>query len=87
MANDNNTTAKPYIVKNADGVGFSAIPAGVRNDDGNFILDGRNAYFWSASEEYNRFNAYHVHLINNRDLVYLDYGLKYYGYSVRCLKD
>ncbi|MBO5531342.1 MAG: fibrobacter succinogenes major paralogous domain-containing protein [Fibrobacter sp.] len=69
-----------------DGVGFSAIPAGVRNEDGNFILDGRNAYFWSATEN-DRYYAYVMYLYYSYEEAYLSNFQKYDGFSVRCLKD
>ena len=69
-----------------DGVGFSAIPAGVRNEDGSFILDGRNAYFWSATEN-DRYYAYVMYLYYSYEEAYLSNFQKYDGFSVRCLKD
>ena len=67
-----------------DGVGFSALPAGYRYDYGYFYNVGHDAYFWSATEG----SSYHAHRMS---LFYEDAGLddvsKYYGFSVRCLKD
>lgn len=68
-----------------DEYGFSALPAGYRYSN-NFGNDGSRAYFWSVSES-TRYCAYHVNLINNPDDVYLGGAPKYYGHSVRCLKD
>ena len=76
-----------YIgITNEDAFGFSAFPAGYRINFGDFSLEGFSAYFWSSTED----------VSNLAYLMYLDYGYggadlgsysKYYGFSVRCLKD
>ena len=66
----------------SDAYSFSALPAGIRNYYGDYIGEGNSTYFWSSTE-YNSDNAYYMDL--NYDLLY-DY-YKYYGFSVRCLKD
>ena len=78
---------KTYIgITNEDAFGFSAFPAGYRINFGDFSLEGFSAYFWSSTED----------VSNLAYLMYLDYGYggadlgsysKYYGFSVRCLKD
>jgi len=65
--------------------GFSALLAGYRDGDGIFGL-GIYAIFWSSTES-NASNAYFLTLDSNGSNVYLDYGNKGYGFSVRCLKD
>ena len=68
-----------------DDVGFSAIPAGFRYNNGRFI-DSQYAYFWCASE-YDSASAHDMDL----DYFYKSPKLfsfdKRYGFSVRCLKD
>lgn len=65
--------------------GFSALPGGMRFSAGSFLLVGKHAYWWTATEydatdAYNRFtNSDYVHLANN------NYS-KVSGYSVRCVK-
>ncbi len=67
-----------------DAFGFSALPAGNRDNYGDFYYEGSYAYFWSSTE-YNSYYAYHVNLgygYDNAALNYYDSGL-----SVRCLQD
>ena len=68
-----------------DDVGFSAIPAGFRYNNGRFV-DSQYAYFWCASE-YDSLNAHDMDL----DYFYKSPKLfsfdKRYAFSVRCLKD
>ena len=71
-----------------DGVGFSALPAGLK-DDGSFHDDGNLAYFWSASDiEWG--SAYGASL-NSTNYNYaaasLEADRKVFGFSVRCLQD
>ena len=68
-----------------DTFGFSALPAG-KEDDGDFSYDGNYAVFWSSTED-DSYGAYYVALLYGYDIAYLDDGYKYYGFSVRCLKD
>ena len=69
-----------------DAFGFSALPAGDRDDDGNFSYEGNSADFWSSTE-YGSFNAYYMYLYYNYDDASLSYYDKSLGFSVRCLKD
>ena len=66
--------------------GFSALPAGIRDNIGFFYNGGNLAYFWSATE-YNSYYAYFMFLNYYSELADLNYYYKYYGFSVRCLKD
>ena len=69
-----------------DTFGFSALPAGHRYDDGVYDYEGSFAFFWSSTEDSSN-RAYFMYLNYNNDFANLyDYG-KYYGFSVRCLKD
>ena len=69
-----------------DAFSFSALPAGYRSDGGGYNVERNNAYFW-GSTEYDSNNAYSMCLGYNSDFAVLDYTHKYYGFSVRCLKD
>ena len=70
-----------------DSYAFSALPAGGRYDAGGYGHGGAVASFWSSSQKADSV-AYHVLLF-----YYLDVAEdhtssnKYYGFSVRCLKD
>lgn len=70
----------------SDSFGFSSLPAGYRNNNGNYYAEGNRANFWSSSEIFGD-EAYNMCLHyddDNADLVNYDKG---YGVSVRCLKD
>ena len=65
---------------------FSALPAGNRNLDGLYYYEGYNAHFWSSTT-YTIGGAHYMYLnykYGNANLLYND---KYFGFSVRCLKD
>ena len=70
----------------SDAYFFSALPAGDRNNYGDFGDEGLNAIFWSSTE-YNGDYAYNVDLYSNDDSANLSGSSKYYGFSVRCLRD
>ena len=66
---------------------FSALPAGYRNNNGSFFsYEGNSALFWSSTE-FDSYGAYYMGLYYDFDIAYLSYYYKYYGYSVRCLRD
>ena len=71
---------------NEDAFAFSALPAGYRNNDGDYSVEGDDAYFWSSTE-CNSNNAYLMDLNYYFGDAYLDFNYKDYGFSVRCLKD
>lgn len=63
-----------------DAFGFSVLPAGFRNDLGNYHYEGSNALFWSSTE-CGSYNACGMGLYYDDDFVVLyDYD-KYYGFS------
>jgi len=66
-----------------DAYGFSALPAGYRDGDGNINGVGSYAFFWSATE-FNKNNAYYWSL--NANHASRMYSGKW-GHSVRCVKD
>ncbi len=69
-----------------DAFGFSALPAGYRNPEGNFNNDGYFTTFCSSTEN-DGYNAYFVDLRHSGDNAFLYNDYKYYGFSVRCLKN
>ena len=69
-----------------DAFSFSALPAGYRISNGNYDNEGFSAYFWSSTES-NSIIAYGMRLYYDYDRAALNGNLKYYGLSVRCLKD
>ena len=73
-------------VENTDAYLFSALPAGGRNNNGDYYYEGGYAYFWSSTE-YTSGNAYEMHLYYDNDDADLPIANKDYGFSVRCLKD
>ena len=70
----------------SDSYSFSALPAGLRYNDGGYSYEGYNTYFWSSTKDNSNY-AYDMLLFCNGDNAYLDDGDKNYGFSVRCLKD
>ena len=65
---------------------FSALPAGYRSNFGNYSFEGINADFWSSTEG-NSYYACCVFLRYDGGSANLVYDDKYYGFSVRCVKD
>ena len=64
----------------------SVLPAGYRNNDGNFNNQGNNANLWSASEN-NSNNAYNQNFNNDNANVNQNNNNKNNGFSLRCLQD
>ena len=69
-----------------DAYGFSAFPAGSRDNYDAFDDEGDVAYFWSATEYYLH-GAYSIYLYYSAEDAYLDGLYKTYAYSVRCLEN
>lgn len=65
--------------------GFGALPAG--GYDGRYVTFGCSAYFWSATEIAFRYGAWGRSLGYNITGVCLDYFIKQYAVSVRCVRD
>jgi uncharacterized protein (TIGR02145 family) len=63
--------------------GFSGLPGGIRESDGEFRLIGYEASFWSATVG----NGIAAGYINLSDIAFIRDNLKLNGYSVRCLRD
>jgi uncharacterized protein (TIGR02145 family) len=67
--------------------GFSALPAGLRDVNGQFQVNGKYAIWWSSSEN-DSVTAWCRFLLWTDGTVYRqEPGLKQPGYSVRCIKD
>ena len=81
------------IVKGIDAYGFSALPVGHRYNNGFFSDEGRNARFWTASEDSSardlsfRTGAYYVTLLTSIEKAFFDSYVKSKGHSVRCVMD
>ena len=69
-----------------DDFGFSAIPAGVRFDNGKYSADGAYAFFWSSTENRAE-NAYSMNLSYFNDRSDLNEADKKNGFSVRCIRE
>jgi len=66
--------------------GFTALPAGGREDDGYFGDLGYYAYFWASDEEFSDY-VWRRELESSTSVVYRSSFSKDYGFSVRCLRD
>ena len=76
-----------YPYPGTDAYEFSALPAGMRGDDGSYSQMRKWAFFWSSTEENDQY-AYRMELYyNNGDEVSVGSSTKHRGFSVRCLKD
>ena len=69
-----------------DAFGFSALPAGFRGNFGDFDYRGYDAEFWSSTEDDARLARY-MYLFECNEDARLGNSDKYYGKSVRCVKD
>lgn len=75
----------------SDDFAFSALPAGFREEDGQFLNKGDDASFWSSTEVDDR--VYVIGMYDNEDGEYEDDGAyvlkrdKNYGRSVRCIQN
>ena len=70
----------------SDASGFSALPAGYRYNDGDWVIQGYFAFFWSASE-YSAAYARSRYLYYGIADLYANYNGKSLGSSLRCTKD
>ena len=71
-----------------DAYGFTALPAGFRGPDGEFMGVGWTTNFWSATEDL-LYDGYVVNmfLFKNNDHASLSSTDKFVGLSVRCVQD
>jgi uncharacterized protein (TIGR02145 family) len=66
--------------------GFTSLPGGFRAPSGPFIDIGNASYLWSATE-YNSTYSWNLGMGYYSSSVTLGNNYKYWGYSVRCLRD
>jgi uncharacterized protein (TIGR02145 family) len=66
--------------------GFSAIPGGRRSSGNFYALIGAQGNWWSSTQNDNQ-GAIVITLTNLESQVLDGSDLKYYGYSIRCIKD
>jgi len=75
-----------YTAAGTDDFGFSAMPGGNRNSNGNFGYAGDNGVWWTATED-GASNAYYRSMYYDVNYVYDGAYGKSNGYSVRCVAD
>jgi len=81
------TTGTPgcnLSINNASG--FSALPGGYRNYDGNFYSQSIYGNWWSATEDIASY-AWYRYLTFGRELLHRNYEYRGRGFSVRLLRD
>ena len=66
--------------------GFSVLPVGQAYENGYCSYDGENAFIWSVTEDVST-RAYSMYIRYGSEYANLTADYKYYGFSVRCLKD
>jgi uncharacterized protein (TIGR02145 family) len=69
-----------------DEINFSALPAGMRLNNGHFLGFGEQSFFWSATAA-DGLNGYGRYLYNDNSSVVRTFEDKRAGGTVRCLKD
>ncbi len=70
-----------------DGLGFGALPAGHYDSDSDYFdFEGISAFFWSSTENYSNY-AYRLYLDYYDELAAVLGNAKYFGFSVRCVKN
>ena len=71
--------------------GFNALPAGYRNDNGEFESFGNTTIFWCITDEpsliNSKYSEYYMLSYKNSTLIYNLQASGYCGFSVRCIKD
>ena len=71
-----------------DDYGFSALPGGNGDSDGNFYEAGYSGFWWSSGEvEYDSVSAYIWHMGDGNEYASRFYGSKATLLSVRCVQD
>ena len=66
--------------------GFSGLPGGGRNNNGNFLNVGNDGYWWSATV-LNASGAWFLHLHRNNENLGMIDNYKGWGFSVRLVRD
>lgn len=73
--------ASPNVAA-SDSFGFSALPSGMRDKDGQFVALGKLSAWWSSNP------GIYFHIEHDDPYAYRNYYYKsrFYGFSVRCIK-
>ena len=66
--------------------GYTAVPAGDRNNGGTFGDVGGFGYWWSSTEDYTN-TAWYQYMLYSFSYLGSSFGSKVGGFSVRCLRD
>jgi uncharacterized protein (TIGR02145 family) len=66
--------------------GFTALPGGYRNENGEFWVIGYNAWWWCSTEN-DAERAHHILIYGHTPDLMISYVDKKNGFSVRCIKD
>ena len=77
---------KAKVEGGADNFGFSAFLAGNRDSTGGYGNKGSSTYFWCSTEDGSDY-AYYTTLRSRDSQAWEGHDKKYYGHSVRCVKD
>lgn len=67
-------------------VGFSSIPGGYRQLNGDFSAYGAGSYYWTQTV-FDMANAYEIHIFRNGTDLFREHVGYRHGFSVRCVKD
>lgn len=84
--NDGSGLWNAINVDATDEIGFTALPGGYRGNSGTFQSLTGSANFWSSTET-SSVDARRIQLISVNGIAYYGQGGKFYGHSVRCLRD
>jgi uncharacterized protein (TIGR02145 family) len=91
--NNNGGALKDTLLWNPPNVGatnssgFKALPAGFRNDFGSFINIGNVCWWWSSTQGTLSTLAFYRSLSNSDAQITRAGGYKYFGFSVRCIRN
>lgn len=66
--------------------GFTGLPGGYRENNGDFVFLGSVGYFWTTSES-NTLLSWYRKLYGTLSMLDSGFMFKYYGFSLRCIKD
>jgi len=66
--------------------GFTALPAGCRLNNGDFLNINKDVHFWTSTER-NNSGAWTRYLSDDSLESFHHYGSKHYGFCIRCIKD
>jgi uncharacterized protein (TIGR02145 family) len=66
--------------------GFTGLPGGFRNSNGEFEKIGQQCLLWSSTPQFTMYGRYRI-LSNMEDELIMNYGTKDIGMSIRCLKE